>query len=210
MHFGGVWGVVGREEFGGFGSCRDRVRALGGTAGGGVGVVEELSADGMRLTGRGEGRGAGGSAWCQNAMRLRVSRDRSRQWRRRIGTRGLDDLTRAVETGARGAEAGIVGGSRGPPGEGCMRSPASVHLLHTRGKFQGEVGVSATRWPVGRRADDAWHPGAGCQAHGSDVKRRVGWAGEPMKAEVGVSAGWAGRLRRLAPGIAAGGPRRSR
>ncbi len=63
-----------------------------------------------------------------------------------------------------------------------MRSSASVHLLHTRGKFQGEAGVSATRWPVGRGATTPGTPGPGRVVHGSDGERRVGCAGEPMQA----------------------------
>jgi hypothetical protein len=71
VHFGGVWGVVGREECGGFwpGRARD------GAAGGGVGVVEEVNADGLGLTVRREERGGGGGACSKNGMRLGLSRD---------------------------------------------------------------------------------------------------------------------------------------
>ncbi len=71
VHFGGVWGVVGREEFGDFGPGRAR----DGAAGGGVGVAEELNADGMRVMVWGAGRGTGGGKGSENGMRLRLSRD---------------------------------------------------------------------------------------------------------------------------------------
>ncbi len=111
MHFGGVWGVVGRDEFGGFGSCRAR----DGAAGGGVGAVDEFDADGLGLTVRGEGRGGRGGEGSGKGMRLRVSRERSRRKSRRIVIRGLDGPARTVESGAGDGGVGI----RGTSSEGC-------------------------------------------------------------------------------------------